>query len=484
MNNKIVVVGVNHAGTSAIKTLLVENPNLQVVGIEKNDNTSFLGCGIALAVGGVVQDPTTLFYSNAAELESLGAKIHMKHQVVEVNYQQKFVVVKNLVDDSTFQESFDTLIYAGGSWPIIMPFHKPEYKGIKLCKSYAQALQLIEDAKTSDIKNVTILGAGYIGIELTEAFAHAGGKNVTLIDMENRIMPRYFDTEFTDQVEEKMRAEGINLVMSSKVVELLVDNDNNVTGLRAENCETKAITEVQADLVISCVGFFPQTSLLTNAVPNLLLSRNKAIAVNQYAQALDTNHQPVPGIYVIGDAAAAYYAPTKTHENVALATNAVKLGAVAASHINSQLNPVLGQIKLESIAGSNAICVFDFAYASTGLSHEGAKRLGLEVDSFFHEANDRCEFMNVYAPVRIKLVWEKNTMRLLGAQIGSPRKDSHAESIFVLALAIQKNMTIFDLLTLDFFFLPHLNKPLNFVLYSAIRALGLKFRDHNYLTKQ
>lgn len=115
MNRKIVCIGVNHAGTAAIKTLLVENPQNQVVGFEANDNISFLGCGIALAVSGVVKDTSSLFYASIDDLRKLGATIKIRHKVVQINFDKKYVVVENLATGEKFEEKFDTLIYAGGS---------------------------------------------------------------------------------------------------------------------------------------------------------------------------------------------------------------------------------------------------------------------------------------------------------------------------------------------------------------------------------
>lgn len=488
MNKKIVCIGVNHAGTSAIKTLLIENPKNQVIGFEANDNISFLGCGIALAIGGVVKNTKSLFYATPDELRKLGATIKMNHKVSEINFDKKYVIVEDLITHQKFQETFDVLVYAAGSWPYIMPFHKPEYKGVKLCKNYAQALSLIEDAKKDNVQKVAILGAGYIGVELTEAFAKtiSHHKEVTLVDMEDRIMPRYFGKHFTNVIQSEMKKSKVNLLMEHKVVELVVDHNNNVKALKAENIKTKQVTEVGVDLVISCVGFAPQTKMLLNTLPNLALSRNKAVQVNQYAQALDTDGNVVKDLYVIGDSASQHYYPSNSHENVSLATNAVKLGVVAASHINYSQGPafdVFKNVKIQGITGTNAISVFDYSFASTGVSKETAHLLNIEADSVFHEGNDRCEFMgeNHYGKVMIELIWEKGTMRLIGAQIGSLSKFSHTETIYMLSLAIQKQLTLFDLLTVDVYFLPHLNKPLNFVLCAVVKALGLSFNDHCYL---
>lgn len=112
---KIIVVGVNHAGTSAIRTLLAQNPQNKVVAYDRNNNISFLGCGIALAVSGVVKDPNQLFYSNPAELQKMGAKVFMQHEVLKVDPETKTVLVKNLETNQVLEDKYDKLIVASGS---------------------------------------------------------------------------------------------------------------------------------------------------------------------------------------------------------------------------------------------------------------------------------------------------------------------------------------------------------------------------------
>lgn len=115
MSKKVVVLGVNHAGTSAVKTLLMQDPTLKVVGLESSDVISFLGCGIALAVGDVVKDPTSLFYASISELEAMGAEIKKNHEATKVDHVNKVVHVKNLKTGATLTESYDALVYAAGS---------------------------------------------------------------------------------------------------------------------------------------------------------------------------------------------------------------------------------------------------------------------------------------------------------------------------------------------------------------------------------
>lgn len=184
----------------------------------------------------------------------------------------------------------------------------------------------------------------------------------------------------------------------------------------------------------------------------------------------------IPDVYVIGDSAAIFNTASKTFDNVALATNAVKGGIVSASNING-----IEIAKLKSVVGTNAIHIFGENLSSTGINEKRCQDLKIDYKVVQWTDNDRPEFMNEFDKVTIRLIYEKNTLRLIGAQIHSrSTKDTHMESINMLALAIQKNMTIIDLLTTDVFFLPHYNKPFNFIVSAILKALDLCYLKENY----
>jgi len=452
---KVVVVGINHAGTSAIRTLLTQNKDLEVHAYDRNSNISFLGCGIALAVGGVVENVDDLFYCDQLRLEDMGAGVFMEHDVVSVNTEEKTVEVQNLNTGERFTDSYDKLIYAAGSWPVDIPGIPEEtanLENVMLCKLYQHAKELIEKGDEPGIKSVAVIGAGYIGIELAEAYQKKG-KEVTLIDFESRVIPRYFDSEFTELLEKDMRKSGITLAMGEKVVDF-----------KGREGKVKSVItdkgEYPADLVIKCIGFKPNTELL----PQAEKAPNGALIVNSR---METS---IPHVYAIGDAVALYHAALKRHQQVALATNAVKTGLAAAFAING-----IAGVEVESVAGTNAICVFENNLASTGLSEAAAVNLGMDVASSYIEDADRPEFMNDYGMTRIKLVYEKDSLRLVGAQIGSHGEINHTEVIYYLALAIQKQMTLTEIAFTDVYFLPHFNKPFNFILTAILQAVGLDY---------
>ncbi len=449
---KVIVVGINHAGTSFIRTLAAFNKDIEIVAYDRNDNISFLGCGIALWVSGVVKDPKGLFYADKKLLESKGAKVHMKHDVLSVNTDEKKIRVKNLETNEEFEDTYDKLVYAGGSWPLSFNWEGIDLGGIHICKIYQDAEKIIEEAKSDQIKEVTVVGVGYIGIELVEAF-HELGKKVHMIDVIDQPVGNYYGREFTEPLLESIKKAGVNVHLNERVLAFKGENG------RVEKVVTDK-GEYDSQLVITACGFTPNGQKI---LPQAEKIRNGAIKVDVHSQALG-----LTDVYVLGDSAAIYNVAIKTHTHTALATNAVKTGVAAAAHI-AGIKPV----KLNSITGTNGLCVFGHKLASTGVTVSMAKRFGFDVESTYFSDADRAEFMNEYGKVALKLVYDKKTFRLMGAQVVSYGDDNHSEVMYYLSLAIQQELSLFDLLLSDVYFLPHYNKPFNFILSTILKALNV-----------
>ena len=245
---KVVVIGCTHAGTSAVKAILNETKDVTLNVYERNDNVSFLSCGIALYVGGVVKKAEELFYSNPEELKDLGANVFMQHEVTDINVEDKTVTVTNLLTNESFTDSYDKLVLTTGSWPIIPPIPGIQSENILLCKNYNQALEII--ARKNEAKRIAVIGGGYIGIELVEAFVDSG-KEVVLIDGLDRILNKYLDPEFTDVLEDDLRSRGVTIALNETCKEFVADENGKVSKIITTN------QEFEADMVIMCVGFRP-----------------------------------------------------------------------------------------------------------------------------------------------------------------------------------------------------------------------------------
>lgn len=407
---RVVVIGCTHAGTSAVKTILRENPKAEVIVFERNDNISFLSCGIALYVGGVVKDAAGLFYSNPEELQQMGATIKIKHNVKSIDIVAKKVVAEDLNTGEEVEVTYDKLVNTTGSWPIIPPIPGIESKNILLCKNFEQANAII--SRTNDIKKVVIVGGGYIGIELVEAFRESG-KEVTLIDGLDRILNKYLDQEFTDILENDLRERGITLALNQAVVRF----DAN------ENGEVKSVVtangEFDADMVILCVGFRPNNELLKGKVDML---PNGAILVDDYMRTSN------PDIFAAGDSCAVHYNPNGGQAYIPLATNAVRMGTLIGKNI------VAPKVKYRGTQSTSGLHLFGYNIGSTGVTFGAAPVFGLTVRSVIFKDNYRPEFMPTTEEVLMQLVYEVGTNRIVGGQVMS--KYDVTQSANTLSLAI------------------------------------------------
>jgi Uncharacterized NAD(FAD)-dependent dehydrogenases len=442
---KVVVIGCTHAGTSAVKSILKEDPNAEITIFERNDNISFLSCGIALYVGGVVKDVQGLFYSNPEELNKLGASVFMKHNVKSIDTEAKIVVAENLDTKEEIRVSYDKLVNTTGSWPVIPNIPGINSKNVLLCKNFEQANEIIRE--TSEAKKVVIVGGGYIGIELVEAFKESG-KEVTLIDGLDRILNKYLDIEFTDILEEDLRSRGITLALSEMVQNFEADEKGYVKAVVTDK------GEYSADVVILCVGFRPNNELLKGKV-NML--PNGAILVDDYMRTSD------PNIFAAGDSCAVKYNPNGGTAYIPLATNAVRMGMLIGNNI---IEP---KVKYRGTQSTSGLRLFGYNIASTGVTVTSAPSFDLKVRSIVVKDNYRPEFMPTTEEVLMQLVYEIGTNRIVGGQVMS--KYDITQSANTLSLAIQNNMTIEDLAFVDFFFQPHFNRPWNYLNLLALAAL-------------
>jgi len=439
---KVIVIGCTHAGTAAIVNAANLYEDINITVYERNDNISFLSCGIALHVADVVKDPQGLFYSSPEALADLGVTTKMKHDVLDVNVEEKKVTIKNLETNETFEDSFDKLIVTTGSWPIQPPIEGIDKENIVLCKNYDHAKVIIEKAK--QVENITVVGAGYIGVELVEAFEMLG-KNVTLIDAQDRILPKYLDPEFTAPAQKSFEDKGVTLALGQCV-----------SRFEGQDSVERVVTDkgtYETDLVVLCIGFKPNTGLLKGQIDML---PSGAIVIDEY---MHTSH---PDVFAAGDSCAVIYNPTGESAYIPLATNAVRMGTIVAKNLVKDTARYMGT------QGTSGIKIYNHNIASTGLTELTAKEKGLDVEVVLIKENWRPEFMPTYSEVTLKVVYNKTSKVVLGAQLISD--EDLTQSINTMSVVIQNKMTIDELAYVDFFFQPHYNKPWNFLNVAGLNA--------------
>ncbi|CAH0419358.1 FAD-dependent oxidoreductase [Periweissella ghanensis] len=446
---KVIVVGSTHAGTTAIKEIKTQTPDVEVVVYERNDNVSFLSCGIALYVQGEVKHADELFYSDPEKLAALGADLRMQHEILAIDSTNKTVQVRNLLTGDEFEDNYDKLVMTTGSVPV-----KPNIPGIDnpnlyFCKNYHDAQVLFE--KTEHINSVIIIGAGYIGVELAEAF-QAHNKEVTIIDGMPTIMNKYFDEPYTQRATDLFESNGIKVVTGELVQGFTGQNQVTVTTDKQVH---------QADIVILAIGFKPNTALLKDQVKML---PNGAIVTNEYMQTSNAD------IYAAGDSTAVYYNPTQSYEYIPLATNAIRQGKLVGQNI------VENKVKYMGTQASSGLQLFGMNFVASGLTTSAAKARGLNFEAITIEDNFRPEFMTTTAPVLMTLVWEKASHKILGVQLSSTHDISAAAN--GVSIAMQADFTIDQLAMVDMLFQPWFDRPFNYLNILAQAAVE-KASTHN-----
>lgn len=454
--SKIVVIGANHAGTACINTMLDNfgNEN-EIVVFDQNSNISFLGCGMALWIGKQIDGPEGLFYSDKEKLEAKGAKVYMESPVLSVDYDKKEVTA--LVNGQKHVESYEKLIFATGSQPIIPLIKgieivegnrefKATMENVQFVKLYQNSAEVIEKLRNNEgIKRVAVVGAGYIGVELAEAFERLG-KEVTLIDVADTCLAGYYDHELSDLMSKNLADHGIKLAYGQTVQ--AVEGSDKVERIVTDK-ETFDI-----DMVIMAVGFRPNTDLGAGKIE---LFHNGAFLVDKKQET------SLSGVYAIGDCATIYDNALDDMSYIALASNAVRSGIVGAYNATGHELEGIG------VQGSNGINIYDLKMVSTGLTLEKAKAAGYNaVETGFNDLQKPEFIKHDNHEVAIRIVFDKDTRVILGAQIAS--HEDISMGIHLFSLAIQEKVTIDKLALTDIFFLPHFNKPYNYITMAALTA--------------
>lgn len=442
---KIIVVGTSHAGYEAIQTLLKEQPDAELHLYERGDTASFLSCGIQSYLEGLADSLDSLHYATEDSYIKQNINVHMNSDVVGIDPKAKTITVKTT--DGETQESYDKLILSPGAVPIEIPIPGADLDNIYYVRGRNWAEKV--KARMDQSKKAVVVGGGYIGIEVAEAFAKFGIET-TVIDSLDRVLNTYLDKEFIDSLNENMLQHELT-VRTGEMVKEVVGKNGTVT---------KVVTdkgEYEADTVIMAVGVRPNTKWLQGIVD---LNPDGTVVIDDY---LETSEKD---IFAMGDATKIPFAPNHGSKLIALASNARRQGVIAAKNILEK------KVKMPEVSGTSGLTLFDYKLASTGVKDIDQDSIDAEVDSTFVVENIRPTFIDD-EKVMMKIHFEKESHRIVGAQLLSTYDVT--ASINALSVAISSGWTLEQLAFADFFFQPGFNRPWNYLNVLAQKALEGNF---------
>ncbi len=429
-NMKVVIVGGVAGGATAAARIRRLNEQAEIVVFERSGYISYANCGLPYYIGDVITDRSDLTLQTP---ESFFSRFHVnmkvRHEVTAIHPEKKEVTVKNLETGEEFEESYDKLILSPGAKPT-----QPRLPGVGLDKLFT--LRTVEDTfcikdyiNANHPKSAVLAGGGFIGLELAENLRELG-MDVTIVQRPKQLM-NPFDADMASFIHNEMRKHGVKLALGH-TVEGFEERDGGVDVLLKDE------QPLHADMVILAIGVSPETTLAKDA--GLELGIKGSIVVN------DRMETSISDIYAVGDAVQVKHFVTGQDALISLAGPANKQGRIAADNICG------GDSHYTGSQGSSVIKVFDMTAATTGVNETNARKAGLDVDTVILSPMSHAGYYPDGKVMTMKVVFEKATYRLLGAQIvGYEGVDKRID---VLATAIRAGMKATELKDLDLAYAP------------------------------
>ncbi|WP_028328754.1 CoA-disulfide reductase [Brachyspira alvinipulli] len=427
---KIIIIGGVAAGMSAAAKARRLDKEAVITVYEKTDIVSWGACGMPYYVGGFYDDPNTMIARTAEATIKSGIDLKINHEVLKIDAKNKKVLVKDIINNKEFEDNYDSLLIATGAKSIIPNIPNINIGNVSTLKDYQDAINMKEKMKDSNIKNVIVLGVGFIAIEAAHALKHIG-KNVTIIQRSDRVFGNKFDKEFSDMVIEHIK-EHVDLHLNEKVMSLEADNKNNVKAVVTDK------GKYDADYVVVAIGVKPNNDLAKDA--GIELMENGAILVDREGKT------SIDSIYAAGDCASIYDKVLDSQNYAALATGANKLGRMVASNL------VGGHEKFIGSLTSACILAFELEAARTGITEEEAKKRNISYKSVTIKDIDHTHYYPDYQDLHIKLIYLSDSRKIIGGQILGKR--GAVLRADVIAACIHAGLTVDELGMLDLCYAP------------------------------
>ena len=427
---KVVIVGGVAGGATAAARIRRLDEEAEILVFERSGYISYANCGLPYYIGGVIEDPEELTLQTP-ESFFRRFRIHMKvrHEVTAIHPEKKTVSVKNLETGAVFEESYDKLLLSPGAKPVWPDLPGMDSDKLFTLRTVEDTLRIKEFIDRNKPKSAVMVGGGFIGLEVAENLRELG-LEVTIVQRPKQLM-NPFDADMAAFIHAEVRKHGVQLALGHSVAGF-AEKNGGIEVLLKDN------PPLHADLVVLAIGVTPESQLAKDA--GLALGMKGSILVN------DRMETSIPDIYAVGDAVQVKHYVTGEDALIALAGPANKQGRIAADNICGGDSRYLGS------QGSSVIKIFDMTAASTGINETNARKSGLDVDTVILSPMSHAGYYPGGKLMTMKVVFEKETSRLLGAQIvGYEGVDKRID---VLATAIHAGLKATQLKDLDLAYAP------------------------------
>ena len=427
---KVVIVGGVAGGATAAARIRRLDEQAEVIVFERSGYISYANCGLPYYIGGVIEDPEDLTLQTPESFwKRFRIQMKVRHEVTAIHPDRKTVSVRNLETGEDFEEAYDQLLLSPGAKPVWPELPGMGSERLFTLRTVEDTFRIKEFINQNRPKSAVMVGGGFIGLEMAENLRQLG-MEVTIVQRSRQLM-NPFDPDMAAFIHNEVRKHGVKLMLG-----------HSLEGFREKNSGLEVLlrdgVSVSADMVILAIGVTPESTLAKKA--GLALGIKGSILVN------DRMQTSAPDIYAVGDAVQVKHFVTGADSLIPLAGPANKQGRIAADNICGGDSRYLGS------QGSSVIKVFDMTAATTGINEGSAKKAGLHVDKVILSPMSHAGYYPGGKMMTMKIIFEKETYRLLGAQIiGYEGVDKRID---VLATAIHAGLKGNQLKDLDLAYAP------------------------------
>ena len=423
MKNRILIVGGVAGGASCATRARRLDETAEIIIFEKGPHVSFANCGLPYFVGDVIQQESNLTVATPQTFrERFDIEVRLLSEVVAIDRERAEILVKELTSGRTYRQRYDSLVLSPGAAPVRPPLAGIDLPGVFTLRSIPDSKQIREWIERKNAKTAVVAGGGFIGLEMVENLVQRG-LQVTVLEMQNQVLPP-MDPEMAEPLQRRLRERGVNLALGDGVLAFEPSGQDGIVVRTSKGARHKA------GIVILGIGVRPETGLARGA--GLEIGPRGGIRVDSQMRTSDSK------IWAVGDAVEVTDYVTGQAALVPLAGPATRQGRVAA-------DVICGRVSVFRGVQGTAICsVFGLAAAITGASEKSLRRAGIsDYEAVYLHPGQHAAFFPGASAIYLKLIFRRNDGRILGAQACG--EDGVDKRIDVIATAIQKQGTVFDL---------------------------------------
>lgn len=456
MAKKVIIIGGGAAGPKTAAKLRREDPDAIIQIYTDEENISYSACGLPYFIGGVIPNIEELHVRSPQEFEKHGINVFLHRKAISICPERKSVLFRNLKNDEEFEEYYDILVIATGARPYIPKIENVNLKNVFTLRKLEDGIAIKNAMKNA--KTVTLVGFGFIGIELAESFIRKG-LFVNIIDKSPHVMGM-FDDDISKEIQKHI------LNRDGKHVKFF--NNQQAVKFEGENGIVKSVVtskghKILTDFVVICAGIIPNSEIALTA--GLKLGTNKSIWVNSH---LKTS---VPAIYAVGDCCEKFHIVTKKYCWLPLGSTANKEGRCAAINIAND------NCDFKGIVGAVVSRYFDYTVSMAGITEREAREIGFDVLTTTVTNEDRAGYMPEAAMITLKLIVDENSREILGVQgIGTGDAEKRVSTA---SFAIMSGVKIDDFMGIDLPYAPPFSTAID-PLLKAVQIIRDKLKPYDY----